>query len=341
MNITAHHPTEYNFSILKSCKDDQEARAFMATLSPVERIELIAVSTDLKLGRFYYPNISPQDEPDLAKPTQEHADNVYGALFEMVKSAQETAQRKGEKLQFVVGEIRADRTALMIEAMLVHICRRLGIVDVGVECPPNGELLYPNHEIKFGLKEIQGQIKALPEGRLLSEFGGITATRQRRNLDFIAQLATNQGMNPFPSDPEGLVGDLPKFYDIRAKAIQETLNKKGDCITVHTLNWLEALEKPTPGIHRIIINAANSYSNSSNRVPIPMFKDFTVLTEDRKMAQSIGRGERTGASSLIHVPIDGGLTMARDALQMAQRADINVGEKLAPVQLSAPRARGR
>lgn len=336
---------EENFNVLQTCKDIPEARAFVATLTPRERIELNAVSTDLGLGTFYYPNTTPEEEADLPKPTQGHADRMYASLLEMVKSAQETARARNERLQLVIGEIRADRTSLMTTAMLVHICRRLGIMDMGVEYPPEGELMYSNRQIKYGLAEVKNQIKSLPEGRPLSEFGGATNTRQRRNFDFMIQLATSLGMRSFSSDPNGLVDDLevdnPKIRAARVQAMLEVLDNYGDCIALHGKNRLAALSKSAPGIYRVMINTSNCYGNGDETIPVPTFRGFTDVTEDSEQAKRIGQDERTGASSLINVPIDGFLLMARDALQMARQADINVGEKLMPMPVSASRGKQR
>lgn len=242
--------------------------------------------------------------------------------------------------------------------MIIHICSRLGIKEMGIELPEKGKVRNPiSGNYKIGLKELIKKIGNVY--RQLSEWGGTAFSGKRRNFDFLVQQAImdkdetgKSKWNIWSNDPNAIntSQDMKEAFHTtlwrayrrivlaraadQRKALAEHI-KDGDCISFYGLDHLQPIVSTNvnqpKNVERLVISARNGFALYAKE-PIyfnsPIFENFTTLYAEEQWARDVGAGLREGKSPLVAVFVDGSLQTARQARKMAMSADERLGESL-------------
>jgi len=339
MDETAQDDIQASLASLYECKTEADARKLTESLPPDKRRKVLMLADSSKLPfikkgaiqkalRFSLSDSQGDDT------TQSQVNALYDSLFALINAAKMRAEAEKKSLHVVIGESHPDRTGLLVSSLILHIARRLGIDDLGVELFPEESHTKPDGIEVLGFPAVWRLVDSISSIPSETDEGHSTTLGAiRKNVQFQMLLAKRLGMSSFSNDPKGIIDYNPEktlddTFKKRDAPTAETLNNLSgkNLVSIHGyshFNGLVPLLKSNDALALFIddVHLVTHYKTINSHVPShETLANATPLPATAKDAGELGK--RYNPSEVIHAQVPGkGVTTAKEALEMAQEAD--------------------
>lgn len=335
-----------NLSSLYNCQTEEQAQEFVASLPPETRRKVLMLADSskaqflkLKPGQTIVETIFPLSDATTGDTTQSQVNMLYDSLFALMDAAKNQAEAGGKKLHIIVGEQHVDRTGLLASSLVLYVAKRLGIYNVGAEFFPEESYTKPDGIEVLGYPAVSRLVDSFKHPPSEKDEGHSTMVgAARKNIQFEMMLAKSLGMSTFSNDPRGTLAYHPEAtladtLQTREISTVETFHNMSDknLVSLHGYSHLSGLVSllENDDAYTLFINTTHTLSlhkkQNSYDLPHEMLANALPLPFSPETASELGKTHTQSEIIYAHVP-GKGITTAKQALEMAEKADQARGE---------------
>lgn len=282
--------------------------------------------------------------------TQEYVNSLYRDLYRLLERHQTKA---GDKpFHIVIGWSHTDRSALLIAALVVHIAKRLGIDQLGVELHTGEEIRQEERGVTLLNFET-----ILQQAQEIGNFDDVFFPEKneghsrmpghlRKNEENILVQACRLGMKPFSNDPDGKKTyqnlSQENEFSVREKATHALLDQKArgkhSLVSIHGQAHLQGLAdklNPESDCQETLFIGASQMKG------LYKDKDFYLpaspeLANSPSLQEALAEKDRFPRMVHVLLPTESveakakkeGWQASRFAFRMAEIADLEIGVEL-------------